>query len=345
MYALCEHCFCRNKHHCACFYRFSKKNVQNMEFSFFFMDISLSLLLKTKSIKGTMYKLCEYIPTITGKTHVDLMAEDFFCLEADKEKAKAMGRLEDAEEAYGYTLVVKGTLIINYNQHLFTLSQGDIFLYSPGFRASLEAVSDDYYGYCLIVDENVALSNSTVRTVVCKAGYPVAEAINPVLHLSENQTRAFLSRMKEMENSQSPQTLFRTDRLRLLYSLFILELMEVIQKRKENPVVSVTTSKAFLDFLTLLTHNFTVHHDIAFYADQLCITTTHLSRIVRQITGRTVVDYINRMLLMEASWLLQNTSLSIQEIAERLNFATQSTFTRFFSRLKGTSPKAFRDAH
>lgn len=317
-----------------------------MEFSFFFMDISLSLFLKTKSIKGTMYKLCEYIPTITGKTHVDLMVEDFFCLEADKDKVKVMNEIQgEALEAYGYTLVLRGTMKVIYNQHLLTLSQGDIFLYSPGFRAVLEAVSDDYYGYCLIVDENVALSNSTVRTVVCKAGYPVAEAINPVLHLSDSQTRTFLSRMKEIEDSQNPQNLFRSDRLKLLYSLFILDLMEVMKKRNGNTAVSVTTSKVFLDFLTLLTHNFTVHHDIAFYADELCITTTHLSRIVRQITGRTVVDYINRMLLMEASWLLQNTSLSIQDIAEQLNFATQSTFTRFFSRLKGTSPKAYRDAH
>lgn len=294
----------------------------------------------------TIPKLCEYIPTITGKTHVDLMAEDFFCLEADKDKVKVMNEIQgEALEAYGYTLVLRGTMKVIYNQHLLTLSQGDIFLYSPGFRAVLEAVSDDYYGYCLIVDENVALSNSTVRTVVCKAGYPVAEAINPVLHLSDSQTRTFLSRMKEIEDSQNPQNLFRSDRLKLLYSLFILDLMEVMKKRNGNTAVSVTTSKVFLDFLTLLTHNFTVHHDIAFYADELCITTTHLSRIVRQITGRTVLDYINRMLLMEASWLLQNTSLSIQEIAEQLNFATQSTFTRFFSRLKGTSPKAYRDAH
>ena len=74
----------------------------------------------------------------------------------------------------------------------------------------------------------------------------------------------------------------------------------------------------------------------------LCITTTHLSRIVRQVTGRTVVDYVNQMLLMEASWLLQTTDLPLAVIAERLHFADQSSFGKFFRRMKGVSPKAYR---
>ena len=63
---------------------------------------------------------------------------------------------------------------------------------------------------------------------------------------------------------------------------------------------------------------------------------------MRQITNHTVVDYVNQMLLMEASWLLQTTDLSIAAIAERLHFANPSSFGTFFSRLKGTSPKAYR---
>jgi len=71
-------------------------------------------------------------------------------------------------------------------------------------------------------------------------------------------------------------------------------------------------------------------------------TPIYLSRIVRHITGHTVVDYINQMLLMEASWLLQTTDLSIAAIAERLHFADQSSFGRFFTRMKGIAPKAYR---
>ena len=64
---------------------------------------------------------------------------------------------------------------------------------------------------------------------------------------------------------------------------------------------------------------------------------------MRQVTGRTVMDYINQMLLMEASWLLRNTDETTVQIADRLHFSSQASFCRFFTRLKGLSPKAYRN--
>ena len=86
--------------------------------------------------------------------------------------------------------------------------------------------------------------------------------------------------------------------------------------------------------------NILAHHRLA--AGELCITTTHLSRIVRSISGRTVADYINQMLIMEAMWMLQDTSMSLSEIAEHLHFADQSSFSKFFSRLRGMPPGEYR---
>ena len=74
----------------------------------------------------------------------------------------------------------------------------------------------------------------------------------------------------------------------------------------------------------------------------LNITPVYLSRVVRQVTGRTVIDYINQMLLMEASFLLQTSPMSITQIADHLHFADTPSFSKFFSRLKGVSPKEYR---
>ena len=40
--------------------------------------------------------------------------------------------------------------------------------------------------------------------------------------------------------------------------------------------------------------------------------------------------------------MLRTTSLSITEIADRLHFADTPSFSKFFSRLKGMSPKEYR---
>ena len=59
--------------------------------------------------------------------------------------------------------------------------------------------------------------------------------------------------------------------------------------------------------------------------------------------GVPLADYINQMLLMEASFLLRTSELSITQIADRLHFAGTPSFSKFFSRLKGQSPRAFRE--
>ena len=107
--------------------------------------------------------------------------------------------------------------------------------------------------------------------------------------------------------------------------------------------VTVLSSSSDYTGICLLPQHFAEHHDICFYASELCITTTYLSRVVRQVSGgRTVVDYINQMLLMEATFLLRQTSLSISQISDQLHFAEVTTFARFFNRMKGMTPKEFR---
>jgi AraC-like DNA-binding protein len=110
--------------------------------------------------------------------------------------------------------------------------------------------------------------------------------------------------------------------------------------------------KSYLSLISSLPHRApssgrnrrqTEHHDIGFYASELCITTTYLSRVVRQVSGgRTVACYINQLLLMEATFLLRQTSFSIALIADRLHFAETTTFARFFYRMKGINPREFR---
>jgi len=106
--------------------------------------------------------------------------------------------------------------------------------------------------------------------------------------------------------------------------------------------IPLRVEEIFFDFIRLLPHHFATHHDIAFYAQSLNISTVYLSRVVRQVTGRTVIDYINQMLLMEASFLLRTSSLSITQIADQLHFSDTASFSKFFSRMKGCSPKEYR---
>ena len=290
-----------------------------------------------------MYKLTDFLQAILKMPPHEVPSAEVFCSESTLELTFQTNQMQTTLMAYSYTLVTAGWLRLVYNGQELSLRRGDLYIYSPGFQVNIVSGSDDYHSFCLITDETLMMETPAVRNMIRTAYYPIAELGQPVVHLTDQQQSHFLRRMQEIVTYQHSRHRFLSESLRTLCALFLLDLMDVMEQTIGHHQQSERTTELFVSFMRLLPANFIAHHDIGFYASELCVTTTHLSRIVRQMTGRTVIDYINQMLLMEASWLLQSTSLSISVIATRLNFADQSSFSKFFLRMKGVSPRTFRE--
>jgi AraC-like DNA-binding protein len=74
------------------------------------------------------------------------------------------------------------------------------------------------------------------------------------------------------------------------------------------------------------------------YASSLCIHVNHLNRAVKEITGKTTSEHIAARIVQEANMLLQQSDLSISEIAYSLGFEYPAYFTRFFRKNTGHPP-------
>lgn len=171
----------------------------------------------------------------------------------------------------------------------------------------------------------------------------MSELTSPVLPLKTDDQRRLCELMQMMIHYQQTGLPHANESLRMLYNLFLTDLSSIQQNSIREHRFPKRVEEIFLGFLGLLPYHFMEHHDIGFYAPELCITTTYLSRVVRQVSGgRTVIDYINKFLLMEATFLLRQTPLSVAQIAEKLYFAETTTFARFFKRMKGMTPREFR---
>ncbi len=150
------------------------------------------------------------------------------------------------------------------------------------------------------------------------------------------------AKMQEIMEYLHSDHIYKREIIRMLYAVFLLDLQNAQQQAITHRSTPQRVEEIFIGFTRLLPRHFAQHHDIGFYASALNITTVYLSRVVKQVSGRTVVDYINQMLVMEASFLLRTTTLSVAQIADRLHFADTPSFSKFFSRLKGISPRAYR---
>ena len=289
-----------------------------------------------------MYKLSDFLTSVLCLSYDDVASNELYCLESNTRLTFLTNQMQETLACYSYTLVYDGWLQLLYNDRMLVLKQGDLLIYSPGVQIKIINGSMNYHSVCLMIDEQAALEIPAVRNVVHTAYQPIAELGRPVIHLNEQQVAHFWQHMLEIVRYQHSNHRYLREVLRTLFTLFALDLMDVMDQNIGHGQVSERTTELFIAFMRLLSQHFIEHHDIGFYAERLHITTIHLSRIVRQVTGRTVIDYINQMLLMEASWLLQTTDLSIAAIAERLRFSDQSSFGRFFTRMKGVSPKTYR---
>ena len=82
--------------------------------------------------------------------------------------------------------------------------------------------------------------------------------------------------------------------------------------------------------------------EIQDFAEQMHIHPTHLSNTIKLTTGKSPCDLFEEKIMRIAKDMLQNTNLSIAEIARQLTF-DPSNFTKFFKRFGGTTPKQFRE--
>ena len=95
-------------------------------------------------------------------------------------------------------------------------------------------------------------------------------------------------------------------------------------------------------FVSLVAEHYHSAHDVAFYADRLCITTRYLSQITDRVVGKSPKQIIADYLLSEAKTYLDTTRLSIQEVADRLGFSSQALFCKFFKAQEKRSPSEHR---
>lgn len=77
-------------------------------------------------------------------------------------------------------------------------------------------------------------------------------------------------------------------------------------------------------------------------ADYAHVSPQHLSRVFRQSTGITFMDYITRVRIRKAIELLADEDLKMYEIAERVGYSSQHYFSSAFKKVLGVSPMEYK---
>ncbi len=98
----------------------------------------------------------------------------------------------------------------------------------------------------------------------------------------------------------------------------------------------------FQRFMLTLYANFREHRDVQFYASRSGVSLKYFSTIIRQLSGVSPSKWIETVVVSEVKGMLNDNNRSIKDIAASLNFPDTPTFTKYFLRVSGITPKVYR---
>ena len=226
-------------------------------------------------------------------------------------------------------LVTGGTIDYTVNLLQFHVSSGQALVFPIGAIIELEGHSEDF-----------RFQGFVFRDLPLPASLP-----NPVLvDVADPQRKRLGSYLRSMQMLTLEQPL-NMDAVRHLQHAFIADLAVTAAKQTDERQHKQGDyrERLFTRFIELLNRHGTTEHAIPFYANQLCLSPNRLSAVIKEYSGQTVMQWLNRRLVLQAKVLLRGGTDPIGDIAFALGFDEQGAFARFFKRETGMTPTEYRN--
>lgn len=136
---------------------------------------------------------------------------------------------------------------------------------------------------------------------------------------------------------------FREKAIGNLIKALLHQVESSYQTRQENKESKNThQEEIFQRFIDLVNEHCKTERRVDYYANKLCLTPRYLNTVIRQISGQTVMDWIDQAIVLEAKVMLKHSNALIFEISDKLNFPNPSFFCKFFKKKVGMTPKTYQ---
>lgn len=130
----------------------------------------------------------------------------------------------------------------------------------------------------------------------------------------------------------------------VLYLMLILHYIEQECIAESSAVVREHNETAE-KICAYLAANYQQRFSLTEVAARFYLSPYYLSRLFRRVTGQSIVDYLNNRRIEAGQKLLEQTELSISDVAEQIGFASAAHFRRVFRETMGLSPMQYRKEH
>ncbi len=266
----------------------------------------------------------------------------------NKDNSIKLSQLPSAFTMDFYKISYKNNLKgkLKYGQSYYDFDEGGLMFVSPNQVIAHDENNADHSGYTLLIHPDFFLSYPLSHKIK-QYGF-FSYAANEALHLSEKERDAIFSIFKFIgDELQSPIDDFSQDviisqiELLLNYSNRFYKRQFLTRKLAHNNLLARV--EAILD--EHFNHIKSGMHGIPtvhFLSEQLHISPSYLSDMLRSLTGQNAQQHIHNKLIEKAKEKLSSTPLSVGEIAYELGFEHPQSFSKLFKKKTDVSPLEFR---
>lgn len=135
-----------------------------------------------------------------------------------------------------------------------------------------------------------------------------------------------------------------------IHALLNAMMIKAINIHKYNPVPlegdsSSRQYEVYCKFLSLLNKHAIQERTVQYYAHQLGISSKYLSFVCTSYSKKNASSWIDEAVAQKAKAMLLVHHYTLRETSQALHFPTVSSFSRYFKRVAGITPKEFAKSH
>lgn len=219
---------------------------------------------------------------------------------------------------------------------------GDLLFISEGHIVDNYSASPDFECSCILV--STQFYHSFVQNVKNVSSLLLFSMNNPVVRLTPREIQTYSNYFQTIRDKiADTQHHYRIELVKALLLAMFYDMSGVIYRVEQSSSKGQSRADVmFAKFIRLLEENFRKERRVGWYANKMGITAKYLSEIVKNISKRTPNEWIDSYVILEIRVMLKNSTRTIGQITEDLNFPNQSFLGKFFKEHVGVSPTEYR---
>ncbi len=246
--------------------------------------------------------------------------------------------------------ITEGRAQLEYDGHVVQLQKNDLFLYMVHSTAANFMASSDF-NCRQIWFGRAELFNIDIYKQISVADMSNLK-LNPVVHLKGDDIKLCDTYFQLLRNRMKFSTSVLTpDIVRSLLGTILLEILSIMRRNSEQVAEEVQhedinsslhKKRIVDDFMRLVEESDGRIRRVDDFASQLNVTPKYLSTILKEVMNRRPSTYIQLYTLKAIERRLRFTDMTMQEIANDLNFPNPSFFGKYCKEHLGMTPLEYR---